>query len=392
MPGRQELFQSLIGTSFAARHWLSLEPTGFLGILVSYGVHVFALVTLQTMSENSTLLRCLYVLLYLPCSILALISLCQANITDPGAVPLGARPFVRVRRSGEVIEQRAMRRCHKCQNNYKPDRAHHDSMTGRCIVKFDHFCPWINNAVGALNHKHFCLFLLYTALSCIVSLFLIIVGWIQCGGGGGGGEAQISYNTPTSEAGGSAIDIHNDNPDGHRLLLSRTLFAIDNCSDFRASTVVTALTIVSLVFLIFTLAMGVEQIEAIETGKGKIARMKQSVGQTGTQYNSVTAEFNEMFGGYSANPAWHWFIPIPVRFPTNMKLVVLGYDYDPSFPLEAYQEYDEETANHGGENNDSNGGIVSPVEDDTASETSASNPRRRAASRENGGIALPTIT
>jgi hypothetical protein len=172
---------------------------------------------------------------------------------------------------------------------------------------------------------------------------------------------------------------------------------------FGESRIVTALTIVSLVFLIFTVAMGVEQIEAIETGKGKIARMKQSVGQNGTQYNAVTAEFNEMFGGHTAHPAWHWFIPIPVRFPTNMKLVVLGYDYDPSFAMEAYQEYDPETANlHSGDNNggcgdgranggNADGGNISPVDDDAASETSASNPRRRAASRESGGIALSAI-
>jgi hypothetical protein len=174
-------------------------------------------VTLHAISEHSTLLRCLYVLFYLPCSTLALISMFQANITDPGAVPLGARPFVRVRRSGEVLPtERAIRRCHKCQNNYKPDRAHHDSMTGRCIVKFDHFCPWINNAVGALNHKHFCLFLLYTATSCLVSLLLIVGRWIQCGGRGGGGAREGALDTDSSSTSdGSAIDMHNDNPNGH---------------------------------------------------------------------------------------------------------------------------------------------------------------------------------
>lgn len=377
MPGRKELLNSLIGTSFAARHWLSLEPTGFLGISISYIVHVFAVVTLHALSAESTFLRSLYVLFYLPCSILAIVSLCQANITDPGAVPLGARPFVRVRRSGEVVEQRAIRRCHKCQNNYKPDRAHHDSMTGRCIVKFDHFCPWINNAVGALNHKHFCLFLLYTAISCVFSLFLITIRWIQCGGGGDGGDSSSGDS-------GKAIDIHNDNPDGRVL----SIFEMDSCAHFRTNNVVTALTIVSFIFLIFTVAMAIEQIEAIETGKGKIARMKQSVGQTGTQYNAVTAEFNEMFGGRSANPSWHWFVPIPVRFPTNMKQVVLGYDYDPSFPKEAYEEFDEEQAVNG--ESPVNGGLVPPLDDDVASETS--NTRRRTASREAGGISLNQIT
>jgi hypothetical protein len=46
--------------------------------------------------------------------------------------------------SGEVAESngrrdRAIRRCHKCNDNFKAPRAHHDSVTGRCIVKFDHY-------------------------------------------------------------------------------------------------------------------------------------------------------------------------------------------------------------------------------------------------------------
>ena len=35
-------------------------------------------------------------------------------------------------------------------------------MTGRCIVKLDHYCPWTNNAIGVRNHKFFLLFIWYT--------------------------------------------------------------------------------------------------------------------------------------------------------------------------------------------------------------------------------------
>jgi palmitoyltransferase len=31
--------------------------------------------------------------------------------------------------------------CSQCLN-WKPDRAHHCSSSGRCILKMDHFCPW----------------------------------------------------------------------------------------------------------------------------------------------------------------------------------------------------------------------------------------------------------
>jgi palmitoyltransferase len=31
--------------------------------------------------------------------------------------------------------------CSSCAN-WKPDRSHHCSSSGRCILKMDHFCPW----------------------------------------------------------------------------------------------------------------------------------------------------------------------------------------------------------------------------------------------------------
>ena len=54
---------------------------------------------------------------------------------------------------GGLRRRRGVRRCGKCDDNYKPGRAHHDSVTGRCVVKMDHFCPWVGNAVGIMNHK-----------------------------------------------------------------------------------------------------------------------------------------------------------------------------------------------------------------------------------------------
>ncbi len=34
------------------------------------------------------------------------------------------------------------RYCRKCQA-WKPPRAHHDSMTGRCVLRMDHYCMWV---------------------------------------------------------------------------------------------------------------------------------------------------------------------------------------------------------------------------------------------------------
>ncbi|KAH8926534.1 zf-DHHC-domain-containing protein [Atractiella rhizophila] len=57
------------------------------------------------------------------------------------------------------------RYCSKC-GIVKPYRAHHDRHTGTCVLKYDHFCPWIGHCVGARNHKFFLNFCAWAAVFC----------------------------------------------------------------------------------------------------------------------------------------------------------------------------------------------------------------------------------
>ena len=297
------------GTSFRAKHWRSLDLCGCFGVLLSLSVHLYAIAVIATqLIDHSLVSTILFFGGYMPCALLALLSLYKAWSTNPGAVPLGARPLTTVRRAGSNLSNnnsRSIRRCPHCHDNYKPPRAHHDRITGRCIVKFDHFCPWVGNAVGALNHKFFGLFLLYTSLCCVQSLLLLFLRAIHCG--------FLDEET-------------ND-------------YLYAECGDFYASRLNLGLLVASVLFLVFTVSMGCEQLEAIRTGQGKIARMKMRVGQSGaTELQRVTEEFNEMFGGESPTVQWHWWLPTSVEFPRGMKKVVLGYEWDESFERTAYQE------------------------------------------------------
>lgn len=55
--------------------------------------------------------------------------------------------------------------CERCQN-VKPPRSHHCSICNECVMRMDHHCPWVGNCVGLLNHKAFCLLLIYVSLGC----------------------------------------------------------------------------------------------------------------------------------------------------------------------------------------------------------------------------------
>ncbi|XP_044010515.1 palmitoyltransferase ZDHHC16A isoform X2 [Aphidius gifuensis] len=80
-------------------------------------------------------------------------------------VPAGNPP------EGGLIPE-AVSICKKCIKP-KPPRTHHCSICQKCVLKMDHHCPWLNNCVGHYNHRHFFLYMIFTAIGII---FIMIFG------------------------------------------------------------------------------------------------------------------------------------------------------------------------------------------------------------------------
>mmetsp|Transcript_11715 Transcript_11715/g.11350 ORF Transcript_11715/g.11350 Transcript_11715/m.11350 type:complete len:345 (+) Transcript_11715:449-1483(+) len=58
------------------------------------------------------------------------------------------------------------RYCRECRA-IKPPRAHHCSISGKCILHMDHYCPWMNNCIGYYNYRYFILFLIWLFLGAV---------------------------------------------------------------------------------------------------------------------------------------------------------------------------------------------------------------------------------
>ncbi|XP_044257692.1 palmitoyltransferase ZDHHC15B isoform X1 [Tribolium madens] len=86
--------------------------------------------------------------------------------------------------------------CDKCRV-IKPDRTHHCSVCGECVLKMDHHCPWINNCVCFTNYKFFLLFLGYALFYCVyvalTSLPYFIEFWRGTLEGIGNGRFHILF-------------------------------------------------------------------------------------------------------------------------------------------------------------------------------------------------------
>jgi len=113
-------------------------------------------------------------------------NLLKAHTSDPGTIKRGRRDYddamAEMCRSGrmEWYASRHHKLCHMCRI-VRPLRSKHCRIKDTCIDRYDHYCPWVGNAVGRSNHINFFLYLLFGSFclslyTYMASQWLVVYG------------------------------------------------------------------------------------------------------------------------------------------------------------------------------------------------------------------------
>eukprot|EP01127_Copromyxa_protea_P023974 TRINITY_DN9242_c0_g1_i1.p1 TRINITY_DN9242_c0_g1~~TRINITY_DN9242_c0_g1_i1.p1 ORF type:complete len:283 (-),score=34.50 TRINITY_DN9242_c0_g1_i1:60-908(-) len=139
----------------------------FVLALVGYAEFVMVFYVSSGIFQQSILLGLLQCVVWHLSWTALLISYLRTVFTDPGSVPLYVTAD-----GQDSLNHGNLKSCVKgsCAGTPKPERTHHCSTCGTCVLKMDHHCPWVNNCVGFRNYKFFCLFLMYV---CVTSMLFV---------------------------------------------------------------------------------------------------------------------------------------------------------------------------------------------------------------------------
>ncbi|XP_012720722.2 probable palmitoyltransferase ZDHHC12 [Fundulus heteroclitus] len=155
------------------------------GFLVRLGHTVLTwVVTLVLFLHNTDLRRCeergelLAPALFFLLVLLSVLLYFAVSLMDPGFVLTDTTGQGSHEETESMIAEPStprLRRCGFCLLQ-QPMRAKHCQTCKRCVRRFDHHCPWMENCVGERNHRWFVVYLLVQLLVLLWALRIALSG------------------------------------------------------------------------------------------------------------------------------------------------------------------------------------------------------------------------
>jgi len=223
--------------------------------------------------------------------LLVITNFLRAAYGDPGYVHL-----MKFTMPQNLFPDKLEKTCLKCNNRWKPPRAHHCKVCTKCILRMDHHCAWIGNCVGARNQKFFILFLLYTVLYSLAGLAICIMNlilWLMEYGKESRGYANYGWGT-----------------------VNKIFLAIG-----------------AVFFLLFAFDFMWEQFEAVIENQTTVETYKNMVGRPGTFFQNMEKVFGKN--------KWAWLLPFTPKIEVNA-LELLYYEIEITGDQKGKGEYTED--------------------------------------------------
>jgi len=163
----------------------------FGGLLIHYGILFPLFITIPLITSLSVLhiVLVLWNDFHLSVTILQivllsglLISLLRTTFREPGFIPRCKRapndPPPNSHNLSANINGKDWRWCDTC-NLWRPPRSKHCYQLDACVNHFDHYCPWVGNAVGLRNFLSFYCFIFFLCMHCISVFTTVIISLVH---------------------------------------------------------------------------------------------------------------------------------------------------------------------------------------------------------------------
>lgn len=97
-----------------------------------------------------------------------------AQFSDPGFIdPPKGVDFLELMKLVDLVHL-----CPHCMVMRTP-RSRHCATCNRCVERYDHHCPWVNNCVGQKNHGIFIAFLTFVTLNVVSVFTSLLIGILE---------------------------------------------------------------------------------------------------------------------------------------------------------------------------------------------------------------------
>ncbi|EDR27947.1 palmitoyltransferase swf1, putative [Entamoeba dispar SAW760] len=141
----------------------------FMGVLVTVGYVLLAMEPMKVLNSHG------HWLIFPHLQFLGtLIFYYLAIKTPPGYIKKSTLKVYQNRYPYDNILYKKESNCEYCHLEKIP-RSKHCKICGKCVARFDHHCPWINQCVGEKNCKYFLFFLLSMSISLLIVTYYCVV-------------------------------------------------------------------------------------------------------------------------------------------------------------------------------------------------------------------------